>query len=114
MFNSLEGGYFPICVITVVASWFVSKFRRVLIRALFALLIPIAVSLAWYFIPNLFRTQEDPGLVGWGIVTATAWSAAAVPVSIITVVIFAFIRKRSAYRNDCQNSKHDTETDKNP
>lgn len=114
MFDSVEGGYVPICFITAFAAWFLSKLGRITVRALLALLIPIALSFAWYFIPDLFRAhpeRQDPAFVAWGFVAATAWSAAAVPVSIIVVVISSFIRKRSAYGNRCQDIGN---TDKNP
>jgi hypothetical protein len=57
--------------------------------------------LLWYYIPDFFRShpdRQDPSWFPWGLVAATAWSIAAVPMSIISVYVFGIIRKRTEIR----------------
>lgn len=98
MFNSLNGGYIPICLIVILAAWFISRIKPILFRIFLALLVPLFISLAWYIVPDLFRSlpdRRDPSWLAWGFIAAATWSIVAVPVSIITVYISSFIRKRA-------------------
>ena len=93
MFDSLNGGYIPVCVLVLITSWFVAKINNFPVRAIITFIAPILVSLAWFFIPHLLdlfrplKYGEDPW-VGWGIITAATWSIVAIPVSVISVIIF--------------------------
>ena len=98
MFNSVEGGYIPICLVVVLTAWFISGMISVWRRVLMTLLIPVVVSFLWYVVPDFFRSipeRTDASWLGWGLVATMMWSAAAIPASIISVVIFGFIRKAS-------------------
>jgi|WetSurMetagenome_2_1015567.scaffolds.fasta_scaffold84622_2 hypothetical protein len=98
MFDSLGGGYIPICLIVIASAWYLSKLKDIKLRVLMTVIVPIAVSLAWYFIPDFFRSNpdsQDPAWVTWGLIAATAWSIAAIPTSIISVYVFSNIRKKA-------------------
>jgi chromate transport protein ChrA len=99
MFDSLQGGYIPICLVVTLVAWFLSGLKPVSARALMSLLTPIVISLLWYFVPDFFRAnpdRQDPSWVTWGLIAATAWSAAAIPTSLIAVYLFSKIRKKQA------------------
>jgi hypothetical protein len=53
----------------------------------------MAISLAWYFLPALFWTSGE-GSMGWGFIFAATWSIVAVPVSVVTVFVFGYARRR--------------------
>ena len=101
MFNSLDAGFVPICLIVLAASWFVAGARRLWVRVLLAVLIPITISFAWGFLPRLpgifrpLRFGEDDW-VPWIFMAVMAWSAVSVPVGAIAVFLFSTIRKRQA------------------
>jgi hypothetical protein len=90
LFNSLDVGFAPICLIVVATSWVVAGARQLWVRALLAVLIPIIVSFAWGFLPLLLgifrplRFGEDDR-VPWIFMAVMAWSAASVPVGAIAV-----------------------------
>ena len=99
MFDSLQGGYTPICIVVTVVAWFLSNQKYIFVRGLMSVLIPIIVSLLWYFVPDFFRSnpdRQDPSWVTWGLVAATAWSVAAIPTSVIAVYVFSIIRKKKS------------------
>jgi hypothetical protein len=94
MFDSLNGGYVPICAVVVIAAWFVAGVRSVYIRVVAALLVPVAISLAWYFVPAMFQGFTEEGWVGWSYITAATWSLVAVPLSVVAVFFFGYVRNR--------------------
>ena len=107
MFDSLEGGYIPICVLVIIAAWRISKMPDIKRRILMTLTVPIAISLLWYFVIDFFFSpsdSQDPAWVAWGFIAATAWSVAAIPTGIISVYIFSTIRKRTKLKKEL-NSK---------
>jgi hypothetical protein len=102
MFDSLDGGYIPICLTVLLFSWFVSGVKDTWRRGLLTLLIPVTISFLWYVIPDFFRSipeRSDPTWFGWGLAATMAWSFAAIPVSIISVYIFVVIRRKRAAKN---------------
>ena len=100
MFDSLSGGYLPICVLVLGFAWLIAKVKNVVARALLTVASPLMVSFAWFFMPRMFRLFRplDPGedsWVGWGIMASTSWSIAAVPLSIVAVYIFVLRFKKN-------------------
>ena len=93
--NSLNGGYVPICIATIVAAWFVSGIRFVWLRVALACLVPVAISLSWYFVPAMMSAGGD-GWIGWGLIAAATWSIVAVPVGIAATLGLSVIRKRGS------------------
>ena len=94
MFDSLSGGYVPICAVVVIAAWSLAGVRSVYIRVVAALLLPVAISLAWYFVPAIVRGASGDGWVGWGYIAAATWSLVAVPLSVVAVFFFGYVRNR--------------------
>jgi chromate transport protein ChrA len=98
MFDSLDGGYIPICLTVLLFSWFVSSVKETWRRILLSVLVPVSISFLWYVIPDFFRSvpeRRDPTWFSWGLVATMAWSIAAIPVSIISVYIFVVTRKKA-------------------
>lgn len=94
MFDSLSGGYVPICAAVLIAAWFLAGIRSASTRAIAALLLPVAISLAWYFVPAMVRGFTGDGWVGWGFIIAATWSIVAVPLSVLAVFFFWYVRNR--------------------
>lgn len=98
MFDSVQGGYIPICVVVAISAWFISGTASVSRRTLMTLLIPVVISFLWYVVPDFFRAvpeRRDASWLSWGLVATMMWSVAAIPVSFIFVFGFCFIRKAS-------------------
>ena len=108
MFDSLEGGFFPICLVVLMASWRISKVPDIKLRVLMTVLVPIAVSLLWYFLIDFLFSptdSQDPAWVTWGLIAATGWSVAAIPTSIISVFVFSIIRKKTNLKTNLTANK---------
>lgn len=99
MFTSLNGGYVPIIVLVLGFAWIIAKVKNIVIRSFLTIASPLIVSFAWYFVPRFFElfrpleSGEDPW-VGWGVVASSSWALLAVPVSILSVCLFALINRR--------------------
>jgi hypothetical protein len=99
MFESLDAGYFPICIATVIAGWRIAAVRSARHRGMFALFVPVGFSLLWLFLPRIpaliapAKRVHDPW-VPWAFIAATSWSFLAVPVSVVATFFFAFLRTR--------------------
>jgi hypothetical protein len=105
MFDSLNGGYFPICVVVIVAAWFVSSFRSWWWRVFLGIAMPIVISLCWFFVPRLsilFKPLQfgEDDWVSWGYIAAGTWSMVAVPLSVLTIVVFSYFRRRRNIKED--------------
>lgn len=103
MFDSLNGGYFPICVLVVVAAWFLSSFRSWWWRIILGIVIPIVISLCWFFVPRLsilFKPLQfgEDDRVPWGYIAAGTWSMVAVPLSVLATVVFSYVRRRHSIK----------------
>jgi hypothetical protein len=98
MFDSLRGGYLPICLAVVIAAWFLRVVRSGWLRWMAAFVVPVAISLAWYFIPAVVRGFSGDlareGEVAWGYISAATWCMVAVPLSAAAVFLFGVIRNR--------------------
>ena len=100
MFDSLQAGYAPICLLVLAASWFIARVGSPRLRVALALVTPVAISAAWFFMPRLpapFRPlafNEDPW-VPWGFMATAAWAVFAVPVSVLGTFGFWLTRRRS-------------------
>ncbi len=102
MFDSLDSGYIPICLIVVAASWFISGVRQLWLLVLLTIAVPIAVSLSWGFLPrlpDLFRPLQfgEDDWVPWIFMAVFLWSAVSLPVGAFFVLLFSIRRKRSAH-----------------
>ena len=104
MFDSVDGGFIPIGLIVIAASWFVAGVRPVWRVWVLSLVVPVAVAVAWGFLPrlpDLFRPLQvaEESWVPWIIMGILMWSAAAVPVGLIATLVFYQVRKRKSHGN---------------
>ena len=87
-------------MVVVVMAWYIAMLRNVVIRIGIAVVIPIFISFGWFFVPRIEKLSiplgfgEDPW-VSWGIIATAAWSLVAVPLSIISVVTFSWLKRRN-------------------
>ncbi len=85
----------------VAASWFIAGVRPVWRICVLSIVLPLAISAAWGFLPRLpglFRPLqfgEDPW-VPWIVMAVFVWSAIAVPVGAASVLVFYKVRKRGS------------------
>ena len=99
MFDSLDNGFMPICIIVVICAWYIAMVRNSVLRIGIALILPIVISFGWFFVPRIdklftkLKFGEDPW-VSWGIIAAISWSTVAVPLSVVAVVVFVLIKRR--------------------
>lgn len=105
MFDSVNGGWVPINIIVIICGWFISKVELTAIRVTLALFVPVVVSFSWVFLPRLpalFRPLQfgEDSWVPWGIMAGVAWSAVALPISLVAVTIFVRVRRRQLRKED--------------
>jgi hypothetical protein len=88
MFESVAGGIIPTCVLAALAGIGLASLRIRWVALLVAVLTAIAVSYAWYWLPQLIwpAAHTDPQ-AGWGLVATIAWSVFAVPTAIVALLI---------------------------
>jgi len=77
MFDSLQAGYAPICLLVLAASWFIARVGSPRLRVALALVTPVAIS------------------APWGFMATAAWAVFAVPVSVLGTFGFWLTRRRS-------------------
>jgi len=104
MFDSLESGFIPICLLVIAASWFIAGLRPVWRVWVLSIVAPVAVAVAWGFLPRLpalFTSLQsgEESWVPWIILAIFAWSAVAVPVGAVAVFVFYQVRKRKSRGN---------------
>lgn len=88
MFGSLQGGYVPICIIAALVAFALASLPRLWHALSLTVIAAIAVSYAWYWLPALLSTSGHPEPQGgWDLIAAAAWSAVAVPVSVVTMFV---------------------------
>jgi len=97
MFDSAAGGVVPICVLAALVGGGCSFLHRWWLRAFFAIVIPIGIGYAWFWLPQLIAPQAhgDP-LRPWDLIAATYWSMFAVPTSLVALVLSRLARAKGA------------------
>jgi hypothetical protein len=96
-FDSVPGDYAPICGLVLILAWFIAPLQRWSVKILLALVCPVLICLGWAFLPQfpywfkpLAFGQEQ--WVPWAFIAATAWSLAAIPLSVVALGLFSFLR----------------------
>lgn len=88
MFGSLEGGFIPICVVAALVAFALASMPRLWHALFLTAIAAIAISYAWYWLPALWSTRGHPEPQGgWDLIATAAWSAVAVPVSVVTMFV---------------------------
>jgi|GEM_PF-6911707 len=98
MFDSVNGGYAPICVLVLIAAWFIARLHRWWVKILLAIICPTLICLAWAFLPyfpNWFKPLKfgEDHWGPWAFIAATIWLYAALPLSVVAVVLLSLWRK---------------------
>ncbi|HJR74583.1 MAG TPA: hypothetical protein VJ806_13210 [Luteimonas sp.] len=100
MFDSLVGGYIPVCVLTLAAAWMLSALKSPVLRITLSAAIALALAAAWSFAQHLMgaelrasSTLHEPWL-GWALLAIVAWAAVAIPLGVVATWAFAAIRSR--------------------
>jgi hypothetical protein len=97
MFDSVSGGYAPICGLVLILAWFIAPLRHWSVKILFAVVGPVLICLGWAFLPQFphwFKPlpfgQDD--WVPWALIAAIIWSRVAIPLSVVAVVLLSLWR----------------------
>jgi hypothetical protein len=95
MFDSAAGGVVPICVLATLAGVGCSFLHRWWLGACFAIVIPIGIGYAWFWLPQLIAPQVhgDP-LRPWDLIAITYWSMFAIPAALLAMFFSRFIRAK--------------------
>src|ERR1700751_430514 len=95
MFDSVTGAAVPICILAALTGFTCSYLRGPWLRALLAVILPVAISYAWFWLPQLIApltSGDNPR--PWDLIATTYWSLFAVPVSVASVVLACLVRTK--------------------
>ena len=88
MFDSVQGGILPLCIIAAIAGILLGRLKQLWIGVILAPLIAIAASCFWYWLPELiWPAEHTESQGGWILVAMAYWSAFAVPVSVVALLV---------------------------
>ena len=98
MFDSVEGGIVPVCVLAAVAAVVLSKVRSAWLASMSAAAVAVAIGYVWVWLPYVLAPRHggDP-LRPWDLVATAYWSLFAVPVAIVVLFITRRLRKARAH-----------------
>lgn len=86
--------YIPVCLISIGIAWAFRKLRPIVLQVFISFIIPIIVSFALAFIPELLK-PSPPGeaWLAWTLILGATWAMVAVPVCLVAVTAFNVIGK---------------------
>ena len=86
--------YIPVCLISIGIAWAFRKLRPVVLQVFISFILPIIVSFAFAFVPELLK-PSPPGEAwfAWTLILGATWAMVAVPVCIVAVIVFNMIGK---------------------
>jgi hypothetical protein len=88
MFDSLEGGMIPICILATLVGAGFGYVRNLWLGLLLSTLVTVAIAYAWFWLPHLiWPSTTGDSLRPWDLIATTAWSALAVPTSIVILLV---------------------------
>jgi hypothetical protein len=95
MFDSVAGAIVPICILSALTGFACSYLRRWWLTALLAVILPVAIAYAWFWLPQFIAPltsgdNPDP----WDLIATSYWSLFAVPVSVASVVLARLFRAK--------------------
>jgi len=80
MFDSVAGGILPICLLSALAGFGLSRVRARWLALTFATVAAIAIAYAWFWVPRLLGIGAHVDAQGgWDLVATAAWSVFSVP-----------------------------------
>jgi hypothetical protein len=95
MFDSAPSAVVPICVLAALVGIGLSYVHRLWLGALLAIVVPIGIGYAWFWLPQLIAPQPhgDP-LRPWDLIATTYWSTFAVPTSLVAWCFSRLVRAK--------------------
>src|SRR5262245_20164644 len=98
MFDSVAGGYAPICVLVLILAWFIASMRGWWIKILVAIIWPTLICFGWAFLPHFpiwFKPQQfaQDNWRPWAFIATAGWLKVALPLSMIAVVLLSLWRQ---------------------
>jgi len=88
----------PICVGSIALGYFLSRLKPWWVGLVSSLVLPIALSYAWYWLSHLVTDGlKAPEQGGWDIAATVVWSIYAVPVRTLTLFICYWRRRRPSH-----------------
>jgi hypothetical protein len=96
MFDSLEGGFLPICVLAGASGYAFSRLRAWWMGLLGVLVVPIAIAYAWFWICTFMEPPGGDPIHPWDMIATTIWSVFAVPTALIAFLIARAVRAKRA------------------
>ena len=95
MFDSLAGGFAPICVIAAILGLALARVSPRWLALLFASAASIAACIAWYWVPQLIWPPAGHDYQsGWAYVAVFIWSLPAILTAIISLVLIRSWREK--------------------
>lgn len=107
MFDSIEGGIIPICIVAALFGAFFARIRNPQLGVFLASLSAILVSYCWFWIPDLISsTPSTDSLRGWDLAVTLLWSAFAIPSALF--ILIAVRQQRRSKNRGMTNQNHRT------
>ena len=98
MFDSVEGGIVPVCLLTAAVAFGFSYLRFTVTALLASIAAAVAIGYGWFWIPQLINSQQGgDSLRPWDLIATSIWSMFAVPVAIAVVLIARHLRAKGKH-----------------
>jgi hypothetical protein len=98
MFDSVENGVVPICVLSILLGASSALLLRRRGGGVVAFVGPMVLAYAWFWLPRLTclfdAHPSGESLHPWDVIVATYWSIFAVPSSVAAFTAATFLSKR--------------------
>jgi hypothetical protein len=88
--------YLPVSLISVGVAWTVRKLRPIILQVFIAIIVPSLASAILAIALELINpSTPGEGGMGWTIILAASWAIVAVPVCLISVIIFNLLQRQA-------------------
>jgi hypothetical protein len=95
MFDSVEGGIIPVCLLAGAAAFGFSYLRFTAAAVLASIAAAVAIGYGWFWVPQLIVPQQGgDSLRPWDLIATSYWSMFAVPFAIVVVLVARHLRTR--------------------
>lgn len=93
--------YIPVCLAVIGIAWVSRKIKPVILQVFIAFIAPISISMFLAFIPEWIH-PSPPGenALSWTLVLAATYAIVAVPVCLVSVIIFNLLQRREQRSNN--------------
>ena len=93
-FNSLDGGFIPICILSGISSVFCARIKNKYLGGWLNCISTIAIAVVWYqVIAYIWPVSSGKNERGWAWASIIMWSVFAIPAS-----FFVYIAVRQSRR----------------